>query len=465
MNANERKAVSAYDFTVDSALTPAVGMLYAMIEYNLRRLERLAGGMSAEQLDFLPDGGSNSAAQLLRHLAVTELYWVYRLQSLPYPPEALAEFGPMYDESGRLPAVSGRSAAELLGECRAVHERLHRVCLGLSDEDLQRQVPYEKGASATVRWGIWHVGDHCRHHYAQIAALKKAAKEAGIAGMPVRADAAERDNLQAALREIRRSGRLPEPERLGELAAAMLEHIGDPDPELRDELIYGSFSDWIGAGVFKAEQLRSLMNTALDERHVGYGIGENGTDTVFVRSFSMLLLPLILSADREQAFLTEKEWRIMFRTVLRALDEERDLRGYESQGGRGWAHAAAHAADALEDLGRSKLAGPSERLEMLEAVRRRLLTADRVFVHDEDDRLAAAAETVLTCGNVEEQDFADWLERFGEAPGPEAKPFAGEGRVNARLFLQRLHVRLLEHRSQAGRAESIRIRASRLLMG
>ncbi|OWR27165.1 hypothetical protein CDO73_23220 [Saccharibacillus sp. O23] len=273
-----------------------------------------------------------------------------------------------------------------------------------------------------------------------------------------------RQKLLRALRAIRDSGLPPTFDAIAGLTDTMLAHIGDIDSELRDEWIYGSFSEWIQAGAFEAQQLRHILNVALDEQHLFCRIGEKDTDSVFVRSFSMLLLPLLLSADRRTSWLREEEWRTIFSAVLRALEQERDLRGYVPEEGRGWAHAAAHAADALEDLGRSEHAGAIERLHMLEGVRRRLLSADRVFVHDEDDRLAAAAETILTQGEIGNEEWEAWLERFGEAPGPEAQPFAGEGRINARLFLQRLEIRLSAYAHEVSRAAQVRERASRLLM-
>lgn len=273
-----------------------------------------------------------------------------------------------------------------------------------------------------------------------------------------------RIQLLNTLRSIRDSGLPPKFDTIAGLVSAMLAHIGDMDSELRDEWIYGSFSEWIQAGAFETEQLRQILNVALDEQHLFYRIGEKDTDSVFVRSFSMLLLPLLLSADRKTSWLREEEWRTILSAVLRALEQERDLRGYVPEQDRGWAHAAAHAADALEDLGRSEYAGAAERLCMLESIRRRLLSADRVFVHDEDDRLAAAAETILTRGEIASEEWEAWLDRFGEMPGPEAKPFAGEGRINARLFLQRLDVRLSAHPDEISRAAQLRERASRLLM-
>jgi len=79
----------------------------------------------------------------------------------------------MYDKDGKLPAVQGLTLTALLSEYEEVQEELKRLCRGLQDEDLERVVPFENGHSASIRWGIWHIADHSRHHYANIAHLKK----------------------------------------------------------------------------------------------------------------------------------------------------------------------------------------------------------------------------------------------------------------------------------------------------
>ncbi|OWA33647.1 hypothetical protein B9G55_20075 [Saccharibacillus sp. O16] len=273
-----------------------------------------------------------------------------------------------------------------------------------------------------------------------------------------------RHELLKALQGIRFSSIPPESPTLAALIPSMLRYIGDVDSALRDEWIYGSFSQWIQAGWLEEDQLRQVMDAVLKGDGLFFRIGEQETDSVFTRSFSMLLIPLILSSDRRSPWLHEQEWRALFHAVLRVLDEERDLRGYVPEEGRGWAHAVAHTADALEDLAQSPLAGSVERLHMLEGIRRRLLGAEHVFVHDEDDRLAAAAETILTLGQLEQEPIEAWLERFGEEPAPEAKPFAGEGRINARLFLQRLEIRLSVYPQQASMVQQIHACAAQLLM-
>ena len=162
-----------YDLSPDLAMSPTVGLLHAMIDYNYRRLLRLVEG-TEELLDYRgPRGELNSIGQLIRHLTVVDLHWVYRLQSRQVPKAQIQRFGPMYDEDGKLPAVQGLTLTALLSEYEEVQEELKRLCRGLQDEDLERVVPFENGHSASIRWGIWHIADHSRHHYANIAHLKK----------------------------------------------------------------------------------------------------------------------------------------------------------------------------------------------------------------------------------------------------------------------------------------------------
>lgn len=55
----------------------------------------------------------------------------------------------------------------------AVHHMFYEECMKLTEYDLTREVFYEKGENATIRWGIWHIADHNRYHQAHISQLRK----------------------------------------------------------------------------------------------------------------------------------------------------------------------------------------------------------------------------------------------------------------------------------------------------
>ena len=97
------------------------------------------------------------------------------------------------------------------------------------------------------------------------------------------------------------------------------------------------------------------------------GLGEHGTDTVFRRSFSALVLAECIDARQR----TRRRWLpddklLSWGDRLAAwLVRERDLRGFVP--GKGWAHALAHGADALGALAESPRLG---RLRAHRAARR-----------------------------------------------------------------------------------------------
>ncbi|OYD07978.1 DinB family protein [Paludifilum halophilum] len=163
-----------FDLHPDERMAPTVGLLHAAVKDTYQRLKRLVEDMNQEEIDDRgPFGDQNSTGQLLRHLAVVDLHWVYRIKGEPVPAHLKDVYGPMKDDQGRLPLVSGIALEELLSRYDRVQEMFREACLGLSDADLARKVPYENGADATLRWGIWHIADHSRYHQAQIAWLKK----------------------------------------------------------------------------------------------------------------------------------------------------------------------------------------------------------------------------------------------------------------------------------------------------
>ena len=97
---------------------------------------------------------------------------------------------------------------------------------------------------------------------------------------------------------------------------AMLAHLGTIDPELRDELIYTTFARWARAELYTPDQYRVILNTALDHNHLFYGLGERDTDSVFTRSFSILLAVLPIYNHRLAPIFTPHEIRTTLDRVL-----------------------------------------------------------------------------------------------------------------------------------------------------
>ncbi|MGG6311714.1 DUF2785 domain-containing protein [Paenibacillus macerans] len=239
-----------------------------------------------------------------------------------------------------------------------------------------------------------------------------------------------------------------------EMALAMMERIGDPDPVLRDELIYSTLRHWILQGVFVAGQLRQMLSACLDDQHLFYRVGEEQTDSVFTRSFSVLMIPLIMHADRQAPFLDESDIQMASRKLLSYLRQEMDLRGYT--GDTGWAHAVAHAADAVEDVVQSKFIQREELAGFLEAFQALLIQTRYAFIHEEDERMVTAFVAILNRNLLLEEDISRWILELGDMPreGRTSEDFVLI--MNVKNFLRSLYFRILPDERHNPYTETIR---------
>ncbi len=231
---------------------------------------------------------------------------------------------------------------------------------------------------------------------------------------------------------------------LFEVALAMVHYIGTTDAELRDNLIAGAFYDWVlEQALFTETQLEQLLGLAVDSEHLFYQMGEQGTDSVFTRSFSMLMLPLLLIVHREKRpFLSKSQVLGVKTAVLYYLASEQDLRGYVE--GSGWAHAIAHAADALDDLAQASELEKAELLELLEGIRGAMCRQERPFTHEEDERMVTAVLAVLGRDLISVEEWASWLNSFLEHSQTEEDSPTNYQRLNAKTFLRSLYFRVAD---------------------
>jgi hypothetical protein len=239
---------------------------------------------------------------------------------------------------------------------------------------------------------------------------------------------------------------LPQGEWVAELTPELLGWLGSTDPELRDEFAYRILAAWIERGQYGADQLRTIAKQMT--ANLEAGLGEDGTDSVFLRTYSVLILMEVVAYDNVSPFLDPADLDGFLEAALGYLRRERDLRGWVP--GPGWANAVGHTADLLMMLARSPHLGAAEMERILEAIADRLLTpAPAVFLHHEDERLAYAALNVLRRDLVDRPRLAAWLDRFTAPPGQDSwrAAFASEAeaaaRANVTAFLRSLYFQVL----------------------
>ncbi|MGM7700460.1 DUF2785 domain-containing protein [Pseudalkalibacillus sp. Hm43] len=171
-----------------------------------------------------------------------------------------------------------------------------------------------------------------------------------------------------------------------DLVQRMLASIGDQDPELRDHLIYTNFAKLITEQHLTTPFMADILDICMDDDHLFYRIGDKETDAVFTRSFSALVVALILNEDVKGRFLSEAKAVEACENAVRYLLEEQDLRGFEEE--KGWAHAVAHGADLLAvAVQHPAVKKESFYPKALDTLKHCILRENGVYTNEEDERL------------------------------------------------------------------------------
>jgi hypothetical protein len=244
---------------------------------------------------------------------------------------------------------------------------------------------------------------------------------------------------------VKKECKLPDGYTVVQLTPDLLGFLGSTDIEVRDPIGYTVLAYWmVRDGHYTPDDLRAMRDQLIT--NLSIGIGEKDTDSVFLRSFSILMLSLIVYRDNQVDFLSVDEINALLDKSLWYFEAEQDLRGYVPE--KGWAHTCAHTADAFKFLARNIKTDVDDHARILNAIADKLLLAvTYVHVHSEDERLVSVLVDILKRGLVELAVWEGWLERF--ASWKRDWPKDGDFKMtihapwlNVKNFLRSLYFRL-----------------------
>jgi hypothetical protein len=237
---------------------------------------------------------------------------------------------------------------------------------------------------------------------------------------------------------------VPDDRPLADLTTELTTMLGSPDPHMRDGLAYPTLATWVDRGVYD-----DLITGLGDGMAAGLtvGLGEQDTDSVFRRAFSVLVLAECIDRDNQEGLLPAGKLLEWGDRIASWYLRERDLRGFVA--GKGWAHTVAHGADTLGALGESPhLAGP-EHTVLLDILAERLLDqpAAAPLAAGEPDRIAAAVMQILRRNTLGVDTLEPWVHRIGAAANPfhgpvDHDPYAATAAPQAFLRALFLHLSL-----------------------
>ncbi|PEK21500.1 hypothetical protein CN568_03785 [Bacillus pseudomycoides] len=189
-----------------------------------------------------------------------------------------------------------------------------------------------------------------------------------------------------------------------DLSSKMLQYIGVPDGYLRDKLIYTAFYHLITNDHITNRHLQKLLSQSISEQYLFYKINTDDTDAVFTRSFTTLLIALIINADTKHNFLSQSDILDVKDKLMLYMDQEHDFRGYVND--QGWAHSIAHVSDTFDELVQNPKLEASYYPEILQTLLEKINVHTMYYKYEEDERIITPIIAMLKNGLDEKKLFS-----------------------------------------------------------
>jgi len=236
---------------------------------------------------------------------------------------------------------------------------------------------------------------------------------------------------------VKKDYAIPKEHTLDKLTQILFGYLGSADPELRDDIAYMVYANWLKREMYSKDEIREHVSQLLN--NLEKGIGEVETDSVFLRTFSVLLLAEIVHNDNKKPLLDKEQIQSILSKGLWYLNAEKDPRGHIPV--KGWAHALAHTADLFLVLGNNRFTDKSDHEETLQAIAAKLThSTNWIYIHGEDDRLANAVTAILGRSLTTMDFLKAWLKSFTAPEKPWHGAYMDEGQAkafhNVRNFLR-----------------------------
>ncbi|CAM3177740.1 DUF2785 domain-containing protein [Leuconostoc rapi] len=130
---------------------------------------------------------------------------------------------------------------------------------------------------------------------------------------------------------------------------AIAEQLANPVPKYRDNGAFVFLSDMIQKNLISEKQMSWLTDYFVSDEQLFGHIFERANDGIYRRSFSVLILSLLLFIQRtKKSFLTDKQMSKIINQVALYAILERDTRGFI--GTNGWAHAFTHIGNVVAEI-------------------------------------------------------------------------------------------------------------------
>ncbi|ELU8148517.1 DUF2785 domain-containing protein [Listeria monocytogenes] len=205
-----------------------------------------------------------------------------------------------------------------------------------------------------------------------------------------------------------------DPDASNEIIDTMLSYLSSVDSELRDNIAYNIFFEWlVGQDNLTTDQKRRIYNYAVNKNNLLFKINIIDSDAVFQRSFLALIIALLLKNNKVHTFLTDNEIRKTMNLLIELLEKEKNTHSFIEE--KGWAHCIAHTADALDELIYQRTISEIDVKKIMTAITFFYKTNPNILTGEEDERLSNILITALFEQKINIEEVKNWLNSLSEA--------------------------------------------------
>ncbi|EAD8165849.1 DUF2785 domain-containing protein [Listeria monocytogenes] len=205
-----------------------------------------------------------------------------------------------------------------------------------------------------------------------------------------------------------------DPDASNEIIDTMLSYLSSVDSELRDNIAYNIFFEWlVGQDNLTTVQKMRIYNYAVNKNNLLFKINIIDSDAVFQRSFLALIIALLLENNKVHNFLTDNEIRKTMNLLIELLEKEKNTHSFIEE--KGWAHCIAHTADALDELIYQRTISEIDVKKIMTAITFFYKTNPNILTGEEDERLSNILITALFEQKINIEEVKNWLNSLSEA--------------------------------------------------
>lgn len=184
----------------------------------------------------------------------------------------------------------------------------------------------------------------------------------------------------------------------------LLRHIGSPDPAIRDKGVYFLFNDLIQQQLLSNAQMNMVVKFLSRDTVLFNHILEPENDGIYQRSFAVLILSVVVYADRAgYHFLSEEVVDELVNQIATYILLERDTRGFI--GVNGWAHTYTHIGNLLDELTERESLTRADKLFLMAVLVERYKQLDGALIFGEPQRIAGYLSHLTNKNRL----YADYL--------------------------------------------------------